>query len=162
MDYFLYNCKTQGICKRAVEREQYAWEVFHDRYNTQEMCDKTVKKRPGSLKYDLVQICPNLLQNPSLSFMFLIVTYGYQKCGMRTAHILRFQELNFMMSLLKGTIATNNANHWKKGIDKELIRKPRHPHSERNVFENFAKFKGKLLSRDQFFNKLASFSLKLY
>ena len=119
-------------------------------------------KRPGSLKYDLVQICPNLLQNPILSFMFLIVTYGYQKCGMRTAHILRFQELNFMISLLKGTITTNNANHWKKGIDKELIPKPRHPHSERNVFENFAKFKGKLLSRDQFFNKLASFSLKLY
>ena len=44
MDYFLYNCKTQGICKRAVEREKYAWEVFHDRYNTQEMCDKTVKE----------------------------------------------------------------------------------------------------------------------
>ena len=31
MDYFLYNYKTQGICKRAVKREQcvgsFSWSV---------------------------------------------------------------------------------------------------------------------------------------
>lgn len=59
--------------------------------------------------------------------MLLIVMSSYKKCGMRTTDFSRLHNFELMMTLLSGTVATENGRHgrkrsWKKEIYKLSIR----------------------------------------
>ena len=43
--------KTQGVCKRVVEKDPWQLKDVPDHFKTQEMCNKAVRRRPGGLKF---------------------------------------------------------------------------------------------------------------
>ena len=135
---FVPDChKTQGMCDKVVSEDSFQLKYCHDKYETQETCNKSVDDFLSGLKLFLICFIPGLLQvkwlKNFLLFYMEIMIYSIlmkiQVMSILSYNQMRIlsKDLNINVWLLAWHIKFEKCKAFKKELNEELLLIARHP-----------------------------------